>query len=80
MAAVLRRKIDIQHYIVNLDMKFQWKEFRHTVHETEIRSIHPQEVKSPEAPGFFVFLFVLVFNKSYHITESQTEQSIDSVY
>lgn len=43
-------------------------------------SIHPQEIKSPEAPGFFVFLFVFVFNKSYHITESQTEQSIDSVY
>lgn len=45
MAAVLRRrKTDVQHYIVNIEIKFQWEEF-HSRGEIEVRRIYPKEMK-----------------------------------
>lgn len=45
MAAVIRRrKTGVQHYIVNVEITFQWEEL-HNRGEIEVRRIYPQEVK-----------------------------------
>lgn len=40
-----RRKVDVQLYIVNLEMNFQCGKSHNTVCEIEVRRMYPQEIK-----------------------------------